>query len=78
MVGRVPVLPESLYVHQPGCSLNPVLLGFCGCFIIWEQLIKSLATGHKFHLQALSPPQRSGGWEGRFQPSNHTAGSPGN
>ena len=31
-----------------------------------------------FNLQPLSPPWRSGGWERKFQPSNHKDGSPDN
>ena len=31
---RYTTLPKPRGIHQPGSSLNPVLLGFCGGFII--------------------------------------------
>lgn len=53
---------KSPCVHQPGSSLNFVLLGFYGDFITEAWLIKSSAYGSQFNLQLLSPPQR---WESR-------------
>ena len=46
--------------------------------LAWVQLIKTLATDCWLHLQPLSPPQRSGGWDRQFQPCHHVIGSPGN
>lgn len=47
---RWPALSKLPSVHQPGCSLNPVLLGFYRGFIAQAHLIKSLPSAQWFSL----------------------------
>ena len=53
-------LPTSPHVHQPGSSLNPVLLGVYTGFVTQARSIKSLAIGDGFNFQLPSPPLISG------------------
>ena len=50
---RVPSLPASTCVHQPGSSPTPVFLDFYGGLITQASLIKSLAIGYWLNLQPL-------------------------
>ena len=45
-------LPIYGCVRQPGSSLNPILLGFCGGFFTWHDQLVTIS----------SPPPLSGGW----------------
>ena len=75
---RLPTLPASPCVHQPRSFPNPVSSGF-----LWRlhykqaRLIKSLAFGHQFNFQSLSPPKKSGGGTEISNPQANV-GSPGN
>ena len=57
--GASMLCPSPPQVHQPGNSLNPILLDFYDSFIMYVWLIKSLAVADLFNLQPLSPPQKS-------------------
>lgn len=68
--------PKPPPVHQPGSSLNSILLGFYGGFHYIGMIIKSWAPGNSFNLQSCSP-QRPREWDCKFQTSNDRVGSSG-
>ena len=57
----VPVPPP---VHQPGSSSNPLLLGFCGGFLMeaWSII---------YSISSPLPSLEGGNWGWKFQASNH-------
>lgn len=69
---------ESGVRHQPGSSLNPFSSDFCGGFIMACVLVGPSAL-----VIRLAPPlaplpsQEVRAW-GKFQPSDHLVGYPGN
>ena len=63
-------------LHQPGCLLRPLVLGFYGGFLTEAWLVKT--PGNRVNLQPLLPPWKCRGWDWDFQSSNHRAVSPGN
>lgn len=58
---------HMVLAHQPGNSLTPILMGFCGGFLTGTWLIRSLAI----NLKPLFPPREIGGWTWKFQSTNH-------
>lgn len=81
--GQGPELPYLLHAwHSPQISTGsptwelsePSPLEFLMRLPYIRRLIKSRATGDWFHLEPLSPPQRSEGWDWNFWSSHHRVG----
>ena len=81
-VWSFPAFSECTTSPTSKCPLTQKLskpwpLCFYGGFTVLAWLIESLEIGDGFNVQPFSPPQRSGWWDYKIQPSNHMVEFPG-